>query len=121
MAESLPCGICRQFMYEFSPDIFIITGTDRERLNVRKLSDRPAAGVCAGTRQEGDNRVPRGGAGEWRISHEDWFRQPSVGRPNVGQIDAAERDPGGKDRDNDRQASDYEECDPGHLYPLCRR
>lgn len=39
IAESLPCGICRQFMYEFSPDIFIITGTDREKLNVRKLSD----------------------------------------------------------------------------------
>ena len=39
IAESLPCGICRQFMYEFSPDIFIITGTDREKLDVRKLSD----------------------------------------------------------------------------------
>lgn len=39
IAESLPCGICRQFMYEFSPDIFIITGTGREKLDVRKLSD----------------------------------------------------------------------------------
>ena len=39
IAESLPCGICRPFMYEFSPDIFIITGTDREKLDVRKLSD----------------------------------------------------------------------------------
>ena len=37
--ESLPCGICRQFMYEFSPDIYVITGTDRERLDVRKLSE----------------------------------------------------------------------------------
>ena len=37
--ESVPCGICRQFMYEFSPDIFIITGTGREKLDVRKLSD----------------------------------------------------------------------------------
>ena len=37
--ESLPCGICRQFMYEFSPEIYIITGTDRERLNVRSLKE----------------------------------------------------------------------------------
>jgi cytidine deaminase len=39
IVESLPCGICRQFMYEFSPEIFVITGTDREKLNVRKLSE----------------------------------------------------------------------------------
>ena len=39
IAESLPCGICRQFIYEFSPDISIITGTAREKLDVRKLSD----------------------------------------------------------------------------------
>ncbi len=37
--ESLPCGICRQFMYEFSPDIYVITGTERERLNVRSLKE----------------------------------------------------------------------------------
>ena len=37
--ESLPCGICRQFMYEFAPDIDVITGKDKESLNIRKLSE----------------------------------------------------------------------------------
>lgn len=38
-AEATPCGICRQFIYEFAPDIDVITGTDRESLNVRKLRE----------------------------------------------------------------------------------
>lgn len=36
-AEAIPCGICRQFMYEFSPEMEVITGTDISDLNVRTL------------------------------------------------------------------------------------
>lgn len=36
---SWPCGICRQFMYEFNPDIKIITGDDEEHLEVYELSE----------------------------------------------------------------------------------
>lgn len=37
--EALPCGICRQFMYEFSPQIFVITGKSRDELHIRALED----------------------------------------------------------------------------------
>ena len=36
--EALPCGICRQFMYEFCPDIEVITGKDENSLRVQPLS-----------------------------------------------------------------------------------
>ena len=37
--EALPCGICRQFMYEFSPEMEVITGTDISSLNVKTLEE----------------------------------------------------------------------------------
>lgn len=37
--EALPCGICRQFMFEFVPNIYIITGANRDELNVRTLEE----------------------------------------------------------------------------------
>jgi len=35
--EALPCGICRQFMYEFSPEMDVITGENEESLRVQTL------------------------------------------------------------------------------------
>ena len=34
-----PCGICRQFLYEFSPELKVITGSDEWHLEVVELSD----------------------------------------------------------------------------------
>lgn len=35
--EALPCGICRQFMYEFNDNLRVITGDDVEHLQVQSL------------------------------------------------------------------------------------
>lgn len=35
--EAWPCGICRQFMFEFAPDLIVITGDDEEHLEKMTL------------------------------------------------------------------------------------
>ena len=37
--EAWPCGICRQFMYEFSPDLDVTTGSSADKLVTKKLSE----------------------------------------------------------------------------------
>lgn len=38
-AASWPCGICRQFMYEFCPDIRVISGEGEENLRSYTLKE----------------------------------------------------------------------------------
>ena len=37
--EAWPCGVCRQMLYEFSPEMLVITGTDEDHLEVVTLSE----------------------------------------------------------------------------------
>ncbi len=37
--EVYPCGICRQFMFEFGDDLKIITGEDEEHLHITEITE----------------------------------------------------------------------------------
>lgn len=37
--SAYPCGICRQFMYEFGDDLTIITGDDADHLNICDIAE----------------------------------------------------------------------------------
>lgn len=37
--EVLPCGICRQFMFEFGDDLKIITGEDEDHLKITEITE----------------------------------------------------------------------------------
>ncbi len=37
--EATPCGICRQFLFEFGDDIRIITGEDEDHLHERTIGE----------------------------------------------------------------------------------
>lgn len=37
--EAYPCGICRQFMFEFGDDVKVITGEDEEHLHIAEIKE----------------------------------------------------------------------------------
>jgi len=37
--EAWPCGICRQVLYEFAPELLVITGTDEDHLTEVSLTE----------------------------------------------------------------------------------
>lgn len=41
-----PCGICRQFLYEFAPDLTVVTGADEDNLEIHSLRELFPEGFC---------------------------------------------------------------------------
>lgn len=37
--EALPCGICRQFLFEFGDDLRVVTGSDADHLRVHTIRE----------------------------------------------------------------------------------
>jgi cytidine deaminase len=37
--EAYPCGICRQFMFEFGDELLVITGEDEDHLHITEIKD----------------------------------------------------------------------------------
>ena len=37
--KASPCGICRQFLYEFSPEMTVVIGEDQDHLEIYTLKD----------------------------------------------------------------------------------
>lgn len=37
--EAYPCGICRQFMFEFGDDLKVITGEDEDHLHIKEIRE----------------------------------------------------------------------------------
>ena len=46
--EALPCGICRQFLFEFGGDLRVITGIDADHLHVHNLNELLPGGFRLG-------------------------------------------------------------------------
>ncbi|HML36698.1 MAG TPA: cytidine deaminase [Bacillota bacterium] len=37
--EAYPCGICRQFMFEFGDELKVITGEDEDHLHIKEIKE----------------------------------------------------------------------------------